>query len=630
MADFTPTFGNYTNVKPFRYWVQTVIPLVYDDSLSYMELLAKVVDYLNKVIEDNKTMIENIDALLEAYNQLQQYVNDYFDNLDVQEEIDNKLDEMVQSGVMSEILDPLVAISTTNWLAEHITPTSPAIDNSLTVAGAGADAKKVGDVCIKSMGTLTGVNSCNDIPNNTIYSVITSVIPNIANCPFNRSFAIRTESAGGRTDNGSKIQTAYYYYSNMIAHRIMLNNTWTDWMYQEVVDYTKFIESQGTVVNTSTYNDVHSLPNNSIFTVLTGAITGGILNAPFSTSFVVMTYSSDGSTGTASKKQTATNLYNGLIAESIYINGTWTPWNITARYESPTTNIQLMLNEVKHVKLGVGEFVIDTLNIGEGCVVDGCGDKTVIKTTGGITINANAQLKNVKIVSNTPAFVIDGNITNYNAIISGESIINALIENVTIENFSGSGIYLNNTGYDVNQITLKNVYVKNCNVGLNINRLSEYNKISDCSFNYCYYGCINNGGNNMFNNVDFCTNRIGMLMDNSGGDKPNNSHGSIVCCTFNHEGENNDGYGLIVKSMAAGEVITGCQFFYSKIRLENVTGFNINNCNMATSGLEVVGGGLLLVNNIVCRNNEFPITVTNNNKVILTNCWYRNGAQIVL
>lgn len=42
---------NNTSVKPLHYWVQHVLPLVYDDSLSYMELLARVVAKLNEVIE---------------------------------------------------------------------------------------------------------------------------------------------------------------------------------------------------------------------------------------------------------------------------------------------------------------------------------------------------------------------------------------------------------------------------------------------------------------------------------------------------------------------------------------------------------------------------------------------------
>ena len=92
-ADFTPEMGNYRTLQPFRYWCHKVLPLVYDDSLSYYELLCKVVDYLNKTMEDVSNMGVDISELLNAYNQLQNYVNNYFDSLDVQQEIDNKLDE---------------------------------------------------------------------------------------------------------------------------------------------------------------------------------------------------------------------------------------------------------------------------------------------------------------------------------------------------------------------------------------------------------------------------------------------------------------------------------------------------------------------------------------------------------
>lgn len=43
------------NMKPFRFWSQKVLPLVYDDSLSYYEVLCKAVDYINKLIaQDNE------------------------------------------------------------------------------------------------------------------------------------------------------------------------------------------------------------------------------------------------------------------------------------------------------------------------------------------------------------------------------------------------------------------------------------------------------------------------------------------------------------------------------------------------------------------------------------------------
>lgn len=50
-ANFTPTLGVYSGVQPMRYWVQEILPLTFDDSLSYMELLNKVVAKLNEIIE---------------------------------------------------------------------------------------------------------------------------------------------------------------------------------------------------------------------------------------------------------------------------------------------------------------------------------------------------------------------------------------------------------------------------------------------------------------------------------------------------------------------------------------------------------------------------------------------------
>lgn len=151
-----PTRESYTELRPFRFWCQKVLPLVYDDSLSYYELLCKVVDYLNKTMEDVDHMNTDMDTLyssfqefqegtIQIYNELVAYVNAYFDNLDVQDEIDNKLDAMAADGSLVTILEPTIASQISEWLEEHITPTTPSIDSSLTVPGAGADAKVTGD-----------------------------------------------------------------------------------------------------------------------------------------------------------------------------------------------------------------------------------------------------------------------------------------------------------------------------------------------------------------------------------------------------------------------------------------------------------------------------------------------------
>lgn len=84
--------------RPFRFWCQTVLPLVYDDSLSYYELLCKVVKYLNNTIQAVNETTEDVEELKTLYTQLKEYVDNYFENLNVDEAINNKLDEMVESG----------------------------------------------------------------------------------------------------------------------------------------------------------------------------------------------------------------------------------------------------------------------------------------------------------------------------------------------------------------------------------------------------------------------------------------------------------------------------------------------------------------------------------------------------
>lgn len=93
------------NVRPFRFWCQKVLPLVYDDSLSYYELLCKVVKYLNDVINSLNQNNEAVSELAKMLEELRQYVDDYFENIDLQEEIDNKLDEMAQDGTLAEIIN---------------------------------------------------------------------------------------------------------------------------------------------------------------------------------------------------------------------------------------------------------------------------------------------------------------------------------------------------------------------------------------------------------------------------------------------------------------------------------------------------------------------------------------------
>lgn len=81
----------------FKRWVHKVLPAVYDESLSYYELLCKITAKLNEVIDQGNSTSEGL-------KELKDYVDNYFEDLDVQEEINNKLDDMAESGQLTDII----------------------------------------------------------------------------------------------------------------------------------------------------------------------------------------------------------------------------------------------------------------------------------------------------------------------------------------------------------------------------------------------------------------------------------------------------------------------------------------------------------------------------------------------
>lgn len=66
-----------SELNTFRFWCQKVLPLVYDDSLSYYEVLCKVVDYINNLIDDNKEIIENINELKKELSVVQDWIKNF-------------------------------------------------------------------------------------------------------------------------------------------------------------------------------------------------------------------------------------------------------------------------------------------------------------------------------------------------------------------------------------------------------------------------------------------------------------------------------------------------------------------------------------------------------------------------
>jgi archaellum component FlaC len=94
-----------TNYTPFTFWCQKVLPLVYDDALSYYEVLGKTVDYLNNVMKDMNSFTAMVEAQGQSVVALQSEMN----------EVQNELEKVKNGNYVSLYLDSL-----TNWIDENL------------------------------------------------------------------------------------------------------------------------------------------------------------------------------------------------------------------------------------------------------------------------------------------------------------------------------------------------------------------------------------------------------------------------------------------------------------------------------------------------------------------------------
>lgn len=106
MADELKTIET-VDLSPFKCMVMTIgeMPSSFVESMTYYEALAWLDNYLEKtLIPAVNNNAEAVKELQNLYIELHAYVENYFDNLDVQEEINNKLDAMADAGTLQEII----------------------------------------------------------------------------------------------------------------------------------------------------------------------------------------------------------------------------------------------------------------------------------------------------------------------------------------------------------------------------------------------------------------------------------------------------------------------------------------------------------------------------------------------
>ena len=92
----------YETLTPFKICVLENFPFLEADfdALTNNQIMCKLAEYINKVAKSQNIVQENIIAL-----------NNWFNSLDVQDEINNKLDAMAESGQLTEIVSQYLQIS---------------------------------------------------------------------------------------------------------------------------------------------------------------------------------------------------------------------------------------------------------------------------------------------------------------------------------------------------------------------------------------------------------------------------------------------------------------------------------------------------------------------------------------
>lgn len=95
----------YTELKSFKFWCQKVLPLVYDESLSYYEVLCKLVEYINTIIQNQDYFNEQLKEYGLSIEQLKADVN----------LIKEELEKVKNGDYVSLYLDSII-----NWIDKNL------------------------------------------------------------------------------------------------------------------------------------------------------------------------------------------------------------------------------------------------------------------------------------------------------------------------------------------------------------------------------------------------------------------------------------------------------------------------------------------------------------------------------
>lgn len=199
--DLRPT----VSLDKFRFWCQKVLPLVYDDSLSYYEVLGKMVVYLNEVIDDVNADIENVNTLKDAFLALKAYVDSVIE-YDIHD-----LEEAVRTAVQSANLASESATLAQGYASSADEDAQTASGAATSASGSAINAANSALNALEAQQQASGYAS--DANRNAI-SASDSALNAIAMAGQATDKALKAEGYAVGKQNGADVDSSSPYYQN--------------------------------------------------------------------------------------------------------------------------------------------------------------------------------------------------------------------------------------------------------------------------------------------------------------------------------------------------------------------------------------------------------------------------------
>ena len=683
----------------------------------------------------------------EALTDFKEYVYNYFENLDLQDEVNTRINALIAEGFFDPIIQEELSPVVTAWLADNITvPVGVVIDTSLSIAGACADAKATGDADraaatrMKEMaisrfrkefnvldlyekesrehngitfdwtekgcyvhGTSTGTANSrifysltelplciqlgmpvrlqieSDDPNSVVHLDIFRCVGGAVGA---RWVNLTTANNGGvmysdvptNTEGllvrisvvGANVTADENVRISMVPQISELNihdgNTFINDADGNTENGIYFISTGGTppvnypyhapgwlyVQNIGISNDVGVLQvyypwNSEVHDIMWRTSNRGVWNS----------WKALGSGG-GGGDVIIQNTYNITTSPAITTDdhGWLVPVDTESASDAGKTDmtgpIMSMLTSTGYCHLAPGIFYVSgNIDMPAGSTLIGCGQDTIIRllssTSSGYIVRASQYntVKDIRFSGGYSAIDVSSETvgTRHGLVYVGNedgsspaipTALPSMVNNCWFDNFSGAGIYCNNSGNSVNQpLIVSDCFIRYCGAGIDIKYLAEYLKFTNVVTYHCHYACINNGGNNTFTGCTF-HGTVGFLIQNG----TNSGHGSCIGCTFNHIDSWNDpsgsgnGNAIQISSLSNGFMFTGCQIWYGKVIIQNSRGVSISDTQFGGGYpvIKVSGSYGAFFNN--CIFHASP-TITKNSATKFNGCYLDSDSSII-